>query len=549
MSTQPSPSVILSPQLPGGDDLVFGDNPQSSLAIPKALLAKLSEHVNQGVRKLSPGGLEVGGLLVGPKVRGGRVVVAGIIPLHIEYEFGPCFQMSEFDLSNMAAAIESVQSDPSSAVVGFYRGRRVDSRMLRDSDHEIFAAVEAVHNSFAEDFRCCFILEPIAEFEALACIAMRNGNAWDEMQPYTLGLNLPSITSFPASTVLPHLTRDVHAANHSSIRPARNWMYVIAGILAIWTAGLYLSGGKEPSRSFPTAPAKAVPRLEFSAIFESPVWRLSWNRAAMDALKPVRAVLSIQDGAVQQEVPFTASDLSSGTAFYTPQGGDLNFGLRVDRGGSFVEEHVRVLGAPGAAQKPIPAASVPNIAAAAAPPAPAKPKPISVPRATPSTPEREVKSLPAPVLPQTAMAIPIPVPPVIDPPRVVVPPPAPRTQPATQPLKQAAGPTSKRVPSRATARASAPAKSNYVGPRPIQKVSPQMPANSSYVSQVQVLVDIDVRGKVTKVTPLARNARNAPVMAVAVRAASSWLFEPAQLNGHAVPSKLTLTFRSNPLRL
>ena len=216
-----------------------------------------------------------------------------------------------------------------------------------------------------------------------------------------------------------------------------------------------------------------------------------------------------------------------------------------------MEEHVRALVAPGAGpSQPVSTKSpVPNIAAAAAPPAPAKPEPISVPRATPSTPEREVKSLPAPVLPQTAMAIPIPLPPALDPPRVVVPPPAPRTQPATQPLKQAAGPTSKRVPSRVTARASAPAKSNYVGPRPIQKVSPQMPANSSYVSQVQVLVDIDVRGKVTKVTPLARNARNAPVMAVAVRAASSWLFEPAQLNGHAVPSKLTLTFRSNAVRL
>ena len=91
-------------------------------------------------------------------------------------------------------------------------------------------------------------------------------------------------------------------------------------------------------------------------------------------------------------------------------------------------------------------------------------------------------------------------------------------------------------------------KSNYVGPRPIQQVSPQMPANTSPdVSQVQVLVDIDVRGKVTKTTPIAWNARNAPMMAVAVRAASSWLFEPAQLNGHAVPSQMTLTFRVNPL--
>ena len=512
MSTQPSPSVILSPQLAGGDDLVFGDNPQSSLAIPKALLAKLSEHVNQGVRKLSPGGLEVGGLLVGPKVRGGRVVVAGIIPLHIEYEFGPSFQMSVFDLSNIAAVIRSVQSDPSSAVVGFYRGRRGDSRMLRDSDREIFAAVEAVHESFAEDFRCCFILEPTGEFEALACIAMRNGNAWDEMQPYTLGLNLPSITSFPASTVLPAA---LPAANHSGIRPTRNWMYAIAGILAIWTAGLYLSGGKEPSRSFPTAPAKAVPHLELSATFESPVWRLSWNRAAMDDLKPVGAVLSIQDGAVQQEVPVTPADLSSGKIFYTPQGGDLNFGLRVDRGGSFVEEHLRVLGVPAAAHEPIPVAH-----------------------------NSEVRSLPPPVLPQTEMALTIPVPPVIHPPRVVAPP---RGTSSTK--NGPAAPTARRVPSRATTRASAPAKSTYVGPRPIQKVSPKMPANtSSYVSQVQVLVDIDVRGRVTKATPIARNARNAPVMAVAVRAASSWLFKPAQLNGRAVPSKMTLTFRSNPLR-
>ena len=210
MSTQPNPGIRLTPELPNGD-LVFGDSPQSSLAIPKALVAKISEHVNEGVRKLSPGGLEVGGLLLGPKVRRGRVVVAGIIPLPIEYRFGPSFQMSVFDLPSISAAIESVQSDPSNTVVGFYRSRRRDSRILRESDHDIFAAVEAAHKSFKEDFRCCLILAPTTESEALACIAMRNGNAWDEMQPYTVGLNPPSITSFPASTVLQHLTRDTHA--------------------------------------------------------------------------------------------------------------------------------------------------------------------------------------------------------------------------------------------------------------------------------------------------------------------------------------------------
>jgi hypothetical protein len=71
-----------------------------------------------------------------------------------------------------------------------------------------------------------------------------------------------------------------------------------------------------------------------------------------------------------------------------------------------------------------------------------------------------------------------------------------------------------------------------------------MPAStSSDVSQVQVMVEIDEHGKVTKVTPVAWNARNAPMMTLAVRAAALWRFDPAQLNGRAVASQMTLTFR------
>jgi hypothetical protein len=65
----------------------------------------------------------------------------------------------------------------------------------------------------------------------------------------------------------------------------------------------------------------------------------------------------------------------------------------------------------------------------------------------------------------------------------------------------------------------------------------------SGVSQVQVLVEIDSRGKVVKVTPIGLTAANAPLMIPAEQAASFWIFDPARLNGHAVPSQMNLTFQ------
>jgi outer membrane biosynthesis protein TonB len=67
-----------------------------------------------------------------------------------------------------------------------------------------------------------------------------------------------------------------------------------------------------------------------------------------------------------------------------------------------------------------------------------------------------------------------------------------------------------------------------------------MPAG---VTQVEVTVDIDARGKVTKVTPVGWNSTNAPVMIVATRAATSWTFQPAQLNGQNVSSQMNLIFK------
>jgi TonB family protein len=59
---------------------------------------------------------------------------------------------------------------------------------------------------------------------------------------------------------------------------------------------------------------------------------------------------------------------------------------------------------------------------------------------------------------------------------------------------------------------------------------------------VQLRVEIDATGRVSKVTPTGRNAGNFKLMDAAIRAAKFWVFEPAREDGHAVPSDIVLNF-------
>ena len=467
-----------------GDDLVFGDGPRS-LAVPKRLMAQIWAQVYQGMRTLAHGGLEVGGLLVGPKADAGRVV-DGIITLPIEYRHGPSFQMSSSDLDNVVLAIESVQGDPLKTVVGLYRSRTRGDGTLRESDYEILDAIERAHLSFALDFRCCFVLAPISETVALACIALRSGDGWGEMPPFTLGPDLFSIGSLQSSTGLPQIPRSparesrlidsrvsfpsaVEPVHDESMQPrrapslavgggsvwrARIWLYAAACLVLVGgVAGAYLwTIKKQPQAtgSVRTQIDASRALLGFSATLQGSVWKLAWDRAAMAALNPIAAVLSIEDGGYSQEVQIAPADLTTGTIFYSPQNSNLTFRLRIDRGRERIEEQVRVLGAPPIAQTPIaqtqvdrvpqpapnkalvqeanmgrvtlPTKRVHTLPLVTVPAASANPKPNSsslatVPPKEPtlaSTTGRDVKSAPAPVTTSTAAAIAIPVLPLVE---------------------------------------------------------------------------------------------------------------------------------------
>ena len=77
-------------------------------------------------------------------------------------------------------------------------------------------------------------------------------------------------------------------------------------------------------------------------------------------------------------------------------------------------------------------------------------------------------------------------------------------------------------------------------------VDPQAPPGTSTHGlpvHVEIHVAIDAKGNVTSATPIGATAVTSPFMSVAVRAARSWLFKPAELNGRPIASEMNLVFQ------
>jgi hypothetical protein len=368
----------------------------------------------------------------------------------------------------------------------------------------------------------------------------------------TSGPELPEASSGAVVTAAPIMPPAPKPATPAAAAPAssarRPDIAEIYFAVALLLMGALLGSLYWISRHY--ASANGVSRLEsqtpvrtgFSANRDGAAWKLTWDSAAVEALKPTGATLSIQDGAGEQDIPLTTADLSSGTVYYTPKSGDLAFRFEVRRDGATVgEERVRVV----EGIKQVAVSSPANPVWQTAPAVMSAPNGGSNSGAArifipPKSSSRQVES--APILAEAAPLVGAPAPE----PSPLAPgfkaPPAPATVlPAPSPL--ATQPQAQPAPPAGTPAASATLY-NYVAPRAIKQVQPsgEFGARRNGMIQVQVLVAIDAKGKVVKVTPVGPIA-DLRLVAAATKSAQFWEFEPARLNGQAITSNMTLIFR------
>lgn len=677
--------------------VVFGDGSSSRIAIPKAVLSQIFEEVDNGLRLLRRGGVEIGGLLLGPDPQTESLTVDDSLRLEIEYQFGPIFQLSRVDLDRLEKAISAIRepaSEPEDAppaeniapktIVGFYRSATRGDSELRDSDCEILETIEQAQPG-ASSAQCCLILAPISKLEISVRVVVRQGDRLDrvtatirrdtlqaasalatvpamiaERLPERLPVELPSAQPKPeivarqpdkavagpgvsrpaADDAAPGPEKPVSRRPRAVKPPPAALLYSAFGlalVIAIVGGYRWINSARllTPAPKAAHGEAPQSPRLGFAANPDGPAWKLTWSRDAVDALDPVGATLSIRDGDNQRDIALSASDLSSGTLYYSPQGGELAFRFEVQRnGGEPVAERVRVLEAlkpaeQEATHKPprqppsrqiapnstlprdgiaavsasAPTPVVPTVAPtqAGTPPAPTAPTPpppniaatartltkdasaAPIPPANPqskeavasspttdnspaTTPAKNTPPAERPIAanatskenpgdspkavaaPSEASVLAVPVPPPAKP--IVTAPqvnqtPAQPVAPATQPVQATKNPSpapaASSISAANTAPSPAPRQATYQGPRPIKQVLPIAPSAGGSV-QVQVLVEINAKGKVTKVTP-SGPISNLQLTAAATKAAAYWEFDPAKRDGQAVPSEMMLIFK------
>jgi periplasmic protein TonB len=552
-----APRLTLPPDgtgegLSSDDEVVFCGQSQAPLVIHKMLLAELANSVNEAVRAVPRGGAEVGGLLIARSTRLEIVRLRKIFPVPIEYRFGPGFRPSPNDIAAFRRAASLEQADPSNTVVGFYRSATRDPKYLRDTDHQILEALEQVHPSYARDFRFVMILTSVSKSTMLAEVATREEGKWQQWQPHTLNLPLLPDKPMPESsgTATPRdspasaerplrslagalRAADIEAAINSATvptpasekfrsRPALLYLSM-ALVLLLGVSGVYYGFDARRKAVQPLAPpapdSARVSRMGFAANPEGGIWKLTWNRDAVTALKPSSASLSIRDGTNQQQIPLTTAELGAGMVFYTPQSGDLVFGLKLMLPAAAPEEEeVRVL----QAIRPPQTLAQPSVQIMASDHRIRTVRPFMPPPPAQQQPVRELEPG---------------IPPAIT---------AENKMPATPPIQALVAPlTSLGSPPPTETKPSATSTASYVPPRPVRKTDVKLPVGvvMSNPVEIQIKLEIDATGRVTKAMPLKVNAFNYSVVNPAVHAAESWEFSPALQNGRPVPSEMVVNFQ------
>lgn len=115
---------------------------QSPLAIEynRTVLDEVRDQAVAGYRRLSRGGVEVGGILYGIREEG-KVRILATQPIACEYKSGPTFILSDRDKSRLLDQLAASESDDALqglSVVGFYISHPRATVALTDRDLEIF---------------------------------------------------------------------------------------------------------------------------------------------------------------------------------------------------------------------------------------------------------------------------------------------------------------------------------------------------------------------------------------------------------------------------
>ncbi|MBL8178056.1 MAG: hypothetical protein JNK48_25490 [Bryobacterales bacterium] len=140
-----------------------------AVEVSRAILEEIHGSVQEGMRQLSRGGLEVGGVLFGRRTEGAIRIIAWR-PIVCEHSKGPAFVLSNNDSQNLMQLLESAARDPQLQVlepVGWFVSHTRTAVAMTADDHETY------QKFFPEPWQVTLVYHPVNQGTSRAGFFMR----------------------------------------------------------------------------------------------------------------------------------------------------------------------------------------------------------------------------------------------------------------------------------------------------------------------------------------------------------------------------------------
>lgn len=301
----------------------------------------------EGLRQLSRGGIEHGGLLFG--TRGANSIrITSWRPIACEHAHGPAFLLSQKDLTALEPLLESQNHEPDLDglhVLGWFVAHTRSGVVMTEADLRFF------EQYFPWSWQTTLILRPFKAGSAEAGFFVRdaNGNLKSDASYRTFKLEPPARTevvkrraSGLESATEPAHSSDTVATIDPPLTRRRAWIWAVPLLLAI---GVLVWMWQRQ-----TVPPK-TPGFSFRAIDQGGDMRVEWDPNSEPIRTATRGVLEIKDRDSPLLIALDTQRLNKGFFIYPPKSGDLQLHMTVyPRTGPPLDEFAKFVGPPAVAQ-------------------------------------------------------------------------------------------------------------------------------------------------------------------------------------------------------
>jgi hypothetical protein len=314
---------------------------------PWVVLEEINGAVQDGFRRLSRGGVEVGGILFGRKTDT-VVRIMAWRPMICEHSRGPAFFLSNNDKQKLMEQLEAAGRDPQLQVlepVGWFVSHTRAGLTMTEEDLEVFARY------FPESWQLTLVYNPNRQGSTRAGFFVRDASGKVRgdatYREFTVSnARSPKAETPSAIPVDARTPQSIRKRDRPSVAPATS---SFAGHRRVALAALILLLG--------AFALFAVPRLRTTPVSQDPLQlklldaqgqlRVEWNRGSGILAQADSASLVIADGGPLPPIALDKETLQTGSVTYARLSEDVSVRLVVQRRGQPpYQEVARYVGSP-----------------------------------------------------------------------------------------------------------------------------------------------------------------------------------------------------------